>query len=221
MTTIAENLAQVKAGMEKAAKYAEKPVERTQLIAVSKTKPVAAISEALAAGQRCFGENRVQEAAEKWPPLRAEYPDIELHLIGPLQSNKTEDAVQVFDVIQTVDRAKLAQALVACRDKGMVLPRLFVQINTGCEPQKAGVLPKDADGFLRQCREDWNLDIAGLMCIPPVDQEPAPHFALLRKIAKRNGIQVLSMGMSDDYPVAISQGASYIRVGSAIFGARS
>lgn len=221
MTTIAENLAEVKAGIAKAAKYAEKSPDSTTLVAVSKTKPVELIAEALSAGHRCFGENRVQEAAEKWPELRKQFEGVELHLIGPLQSNKTEDAVALFDVIETVDRAKLAQALVSCRNKGMTLPRLFVQINTGCEPQKAGVLPKDADAFLKQCREEWQLDVAGLMCIPPVDQEPAPHFALLRKIAERNGIATLSMGMSDDYPVAVSQGASYVRVGSAIFGARS
>jgi len=219
--TIAENMAEVKAGIAQAAKAANRNAEATTLVAVSKTKPADAIAEALLTGHRCFGENRVQEAQEKWPDLKAQVSGVELHLIGPLQSNKTEDAVALFDVIETLDRPKLAQALVNCRAKGMELPRLFVQINTGCESQKAGVLPKDADAFLKQCQDEWQLEIAGLMCIPPVGQEPAPHFALLRKIAERNGIKVLSMGMSDDYPVAVSQGASYVRVGSAIFGARN
>jgi len=220
VTTIAENLKNVKARIATEAQSANREPSDITLIAVSKTNPSERIVEALDAGQRCFGENRVQEAAEKWPGLRAQYEGIELHLIGPLQSNKTEDAIALFDVIETLDRPKLAQELVRCRDAGKTLPHLYVQINTGCEAQKAGLLPKEADAFLKRCADEWKLPIEGLMCIPPVDQEPSPHFALLRKIAKRNDLTKLSMGMSDDYPVAVCLGAAYVRVGSAIFGAR-
>lgn len=190
------------------------------LIAVSKTFEEAAILPLLEAGQRVFGENRVQEAAEKWPRLRDRYPDIELHLIGPLQTNKLDDALALFDVFHTLDRIKFAEALVKARAKGKKLPRLFLQINTGEEPQKAGVLPTDADGFLVRCRNDWKLAIEGLMCIPPVDEEPALHFALLNRIAQRNGIANLSMGMSGDFETAVKLGATHVRVGSALFGSR-
>ena len=174
----------------------------------------------LQAGQRIFGENRVQEAANKWPQLREAYPDVELHLIGPLQSNKAEDAVRLFDVIETIDRPKIARAIAASIKKTGRKPRLFVQVNTGEEPQKAGVWPKDTDAFLKSCRDEYGLEIEGLMCIPPADEEPSLHFALLEKIARRNNISCLSMGMSADYETAIAFGANYVRVGSAIFGPR-
>ncbi|MBN2751906.1 MAG: YggS family pyridoxal phosphate-dependent enzyme [Rhodospirillaceae bacterium] len=218
--TIAENMNAVKLRIGDAAVEAGRDPASVRLVVVSKTHPVEVIVDALETGHRCFGENRVQEAEAKWPDLRARYPGLELHLIGPLQSNKAREAMALFDVIQTLDRPKLAETFVRLRDEGVALPRLFVQINTGCEPQKAGVLPTEADAFLGRCAEEWRLPIAGLMCIPPVDQEPSPHFALLRKIAERHGITGLSMGMSDDYPVAVALGATMVRVGSAIFGAR-
>jgi pyridoxal phosphate enzyme (YggS family) len=219
-TTIAENLAGVKARIAAEAAAAGRDPAKALLIAVSKTHPAEVVEEALAAGHRRFGENRVQEAAAKWPALRARYADVELHLIGPLQSNKARDAVALFDVIHSLDRPKLAETLLRLRDEGLSLPRLLVQINTGCEPQKAGVLPAEADAFLDRCAGEWKLPIAGLMCIPPVEQEPSPHFALLRTIAERHGLPELSMGMSHDYPVAAAFGATLIRVGTAIFGAR-
>jgi pyridoxal phosphate enzyme (YggS family) len=190
------------------------------LIAVSKTFEAEDIRPVLIAGQRVFGENRVQEAMHKWPGLREAFDDIELHLIGPLQSNKAREAVATFDVIHTVDRPKIAKALKAEMDKqGRALP-CFVQVNTGEEPQKAGIAPKDVDAFVRFCREEIGLTIIGLMCIPPVEEAPGEHFALLEKIAERNGLQQLSMGMSADYPVAVGFGATHVRVGSAIFGSR-
>ncbi|WP_029060707.1 YggS family pyridoxal phosphate-dependent enzyme [Labrenzia sp. DG1229] len=190
------------------------------LIAVSKTFFADDIRPVLTAGQRVFGENRVQEAMGKWPDLRTEFSGIELHLIGPLQSNKAKEAVATFDVIHTVDRPKIARALKTEMEKqGRNLP-CFVQVNTGEEPQKAGIAPKDVDAFVAECRETVGLDIKGLMCIPPVEDAPGEHFALLEKIAKRNGLDQLSMGMSSDYQVAVGFGATHVRVGSAIFGAR-
>jgi len=193
------------------------------LIAVSKTYGADAIAPVIAGGQRVFGENRVQEAKAKWPPLVAEYPDVVLHLIGPLQSNKARDAVAFFDAIHSVDRDSLCTALAKefARIGPGRRPALFVQINTGAEPQKAGVLPQDADAFIARCRDHHGLAISGLMCIPPVDDPPAPHFALTAKIARRNGLTQLSMGMSTDFAQAIELGATHVRVGSAIFGART
>jgi hypothetical protein len=190
------------------------------LIAVSKTFPVEAILPALEAGHRVFGENRVQEAKAKWPALRARFPDLELHLIGPLQSNKAREAVELFDAIHTVDRPNIAMTLAEEIARQGKQPRLFVEVNTGGEVQKAGVLPEAADTFIRECREQYRLTVEGLMCIPPFDEAPAPHFALLQKIARRNGLSSLSMGMSADFQRAIAFGATYVRVGSAIFGAR-
>ena len=191
------------------------------LIAVSKTFDAEAIEPVIAAGQKVFGENRVQEAKAKWPALKAAHPDIELHLIGPLQSNKTKEAVALFDAIHTVDRASLCLALAKEIIRQNRRPLLFAEINTGAEPQKAGVLPEEADAFLRACREDYGLEISGLMCIPPIEEAPAPHFALTAKIAQRNRLKLLSMGMSADYAMAVQFGATHVRVGSAIFGPRN
>lgn len=191
------------------------------LVAISKTVPVERIEPALVAGHRVFGENRVQEAKAKWPALRAAFPDLEVHLVGPLQTNKVREAVALFDAIHSVDRPSLCQALAReCARQGRK-PTLFVQVNTGAEEQKAGVLPGDADHFLTSCRETFGLDIEGLMCIPPVDAPPAPHFAGLAEIAARHRLALLSMGMSSDFTPAIRHGATHVRVGSAIFGARS
>ena len=190
------------------------------LIAVSKTFGADAIEPVIAAGQRVFGENRVQEAKAKWPALKAAHPEIELHLIGPLQSNKAKEAVALFDAIHTVDRPSLCEALAKEIARQNRHPLLFAEINTGAEAQKAGVLPENADAFLRACREDYALQISGLMCIPPIDEAPAPHFALTGKIAQRNGLKLLSMGMSSDFAVAVQFGATHVRVGSAIFGQR-
>jgi PLP dependent protein len=191
------------------------------LVAVSKTFAAEAIVPVIASGQRIFGENRVQEANAKWPPLIGQYPGLELHLIGPLQSNKAREAITLFDAIHSLDRASLAEALSKEIQKQGRRPVLFVEINTGAEPQKAGVLPQDADGFVAACRETYGLEISGLMCIPPHDEAPAPHFALTAKIARRNGLKLLSMGMSADFKTAIAFGATHVRVGSAIFGARA
>ena len=210
----------VKARIERAARDCDRAPADVTLVAVSKTFPADAIEPTLEAGQRVFGENRVQEAKAKWPSLRERFAGVELHLIGPLQSNKARDAVELFDVIQTVDRLKLAEVLAAELARSSRRPRLLVEINTGAEPQKAGVLPGEADGFLRRCREDFGLEIAGLMCIPPADDQASPHFALLNSIAARNGIGLLSMGMSADFELAIQLGATHVRVGSAIFGSR-
>ena len=190
------------------------------LTAVTKTQPAEALAAALAAGQRVFGENRVQEAQAHWAALRDSVPDLELRLIGPLQSNKAADAVALFDVIETLDRPKLADALAAAADRAGRSPRVLVQVNTGAEPQKAGVLPEDADALIRYGR-DRGLMVEGLMCIPPADEAAGPHFALLRKIARRNGLGELSMGMSGDYETAIRFGATHVRVGSALFGERN
>jgi PLP dependent protein len=190
------------------------------LVAVSKTFGAEAIMPAIASGQRIFGENRVQEAKAKWPPLIGQYPGLELHLIGPLQSNKAREAVALFDAIHSLDRASLAEALSKEIGKQARRPVLFVEINTGAEPQKAGILPQDADAFITACRDTYGLEISGLMCIPPHDEAPAPHFALTAKIARRNGLKLLSMGMSADFKIAIAFGATHIRVGSAIFGMR-
>jgi PLP dependent protein len=187
---------------------------------VSKTYGAEAIEPVIASGQRIFGENRVQEAKAKWPPLLVGHPDLELHLIGALQSNKAKDAVALFDAIHSVDRASLAEALGKEIARQERRPLLFVEINTGAEAQKAGVLPQDADAFLAACRDRYGLDISGLMCIPPHQEAPAPHFALTAKIARRNGLKSLSMGMSADFPIAIAFGATHVRVGTAIFGAR-
>jgi PLP dependent protein len=190
------------------------------LIAVSKVQPDVRIVEALEAGQRVFGENRVQEASDRWSHRRAAYPDLRLHLIGPLQSNKAADAIALFNVIETVDRPKLAATLGALAKAGATLPTLLVQVNTGEEPQKAGIAPHELPDFLTQCRDIHGLTIDGLMCIPPVNEHPAMHFALLEKLAKRHGLGTLSMGMSDDFEVGIAFGATHVRVGSALFGER-
>ena len=217
---IAANLGAVRGRTEAAARAAGRPADAVQLVAVSKTNPAGAVRAALAAGQRIFGENRVQEAVEKFPGLRAEFPDLVLHLIGPLQTNKVRDAVAHFDVIETVDRPRLAEALAREMARaGRRLPCL-VEVNTGEEPQKAGIPPADADAFIADCRDRLGLRIDGLMGIPPHDEEPSPHFALLREIARRHGLPVLSMGMSADFETAIRFGATHVRVGTAVFGAR-
>lgn len=190
-----------------------------RLVAVSKVQPIERVEAVLDQGHRLFGENKVQEAAGKWPDLRARYEGVELHLIGPLQTNKARQAMELFDAIETVDRPKLARTIARLKDELGHCPKLFVQVNTGEEEQKAGVMPAEADGFIAECR-DLGLEIEGLMCIPPADEEPSLHFALLKKIAERNGIAELSMGMSADFERAVAQGATYVRVGSAIFGER-
>ena len=191
-----------------------------QLIAVSKVQPNARVAAVLQQGHRLFGENRVQEAAGKWPDFRAEFADVQVHLIGPLQTNKVNQALELFDAIHTVDREKLAKKLADAVQKRGSCPELFIQVNTGEEPQKAGVLPAEVDDFVKVCRETYDLKIAGLMVIPPVDEEPSLHFALLRKMAEGNGLSGLSMGMSSDFERAIALGATHVRVGSAIFGER-
>ncbi len=216
---IAANLAAVRARIGAAASAAGRAPADVTLIAVSKTHGAPAVAAAVAAGQRQFGENRVQEAALKYPTLKAATPGLELHLIGPLQTNKVKEAVGLFDVIETLDRPKLAEALAREMARQGRRPRLFIEVNTGEEAQKAGVLPAEADAFIAQCRR-LDLEIAGLMCIPPAEEEPALHFALLREIARRNGLSQLSMGMSADYETAIRFGATHVRVGTAIFGAR-
>ena len=219
-TDTAAALADVKADIAAACRDANRDPASVTLIAVSKTFAAEAIEPVIAAGQRVFGENRVQETKGKWPDLRARYPDLSLHLIGPLQSNKAKEAVAMFDAIHAVDRPSLCEALAKEIEKQARAPQLFVEINTGAEPQKAGILPEDADAFLRACKDTYGLTISGLMCIPPFDEAPAPHFALTAKIAARNGLTQLSMGMSADYRTAIQFGATHVRVGSAIFGAR-
>lgn len=217
---IAANLAAVRGRIEAAADAAGRDPGTVSLVAVSKTQPVEAVRAALQAGQRIFGENRVQEGMAKFPGLRGEFPDFELHLIGPLQTNKVRDAVAYFDVIETVDRPRLAEVLAREMERaGRRLPCL-IEVNTGEELQKAGVLPEAVDAFIADCRERLDLPIAGLMCIPPEHEEPALHFALLREIAGRNGLEQLSMGMSADFETAIRFGATHVRVGTAIFGAR-
>jgi len=213
-------LMHVHAEIARACRDAGRDPASVTLVAVSKTFGPEAIEPVIEAGQRVFGENRVQEAKAKWPALMDKHPGLALHLIGPLQSNKAKEAVALFDAIHSVDRASLCEALAKEIDKQGRAPTLFVQVNTGAEPQKAGVLPQDADGFLKACRDTYRLTIAGLMCIPPADEAPGPHFALTAKIARRNGLKLLSMGMSADFGVAIAMGATHVRVGSAIFGGR-
>lgn len=213
-------LAAVRAEIARACRDAGRDLAEVTLIAVSKTHAAEAIEPVIAAGQRVFGENRVQEAKAKWPPLLEKHAGIALHLIGPLQSNKAKEAVALFDAIHSVDRPSLCEALSKEIAKQGRTPLLFAEINTGAEPQKAGVLPQDADSFLTACRETYGLTMSGLMCIPPLDEAPGPHFALTAKIAKRNGLKLLSMGMSADFAVAISLGATHVRIGSAIFGGR-
>jgi len=217
---IAANLTAVRGRIEAAARAAGRAPESVALVAVSKTHPAAIVREALAAGHRVFGENRVQEAQAKYPALREAYPDLALHLIGPLQTNKVRAALAIFDVIESVDRPRLAQALAKEMNHSGRRPPCLIEVNTGEEAQKAGIMPADADGFIVECRDRLGLSILGLMCVPPIDEEPAPHFALLREIARRNGLAVLSMGMSADFERAIRFGATHVRVGTAIFGAR-
>ncbi|HKY17754.1 MAG TPA: YggS family pyridoxal phosphate-dependent enzyme [Rhizomicrobium sp.] len=218
--TISQNLADILARIAAARKAAIKPAAATHLVAVSKTVPEAGIRAALACGQRLFGENRVQEAQVKFPPLKRECPDLQLHLIGPLQTNKVKDAVALFDVIQSLDRAKLADALAQERDKSGRCPRLLLQVNTGEEPQKAGVLPQEVPSLITYARK-LELPLDGLMCIPPLDDDAAPHFAFLTKLARDHSLAHLSMGMSGDFELAVKFGATHVRVGTAIFGARA
>ena len=214
------HLTEVRRTMDASAQAAGRDPGSVNLVAVSKVHGAERIRPVLEAGHKVFGENRVQEAEQKWPDLRAEFPDVTLHLIGPLQTNKVKQAVATFDVIESVDREKLARAL--AREFVRVNKRLavYIQVNTGAEAQKAGILPGDADAFIALCRDELNLDVQGLMCIPPVNEEPSLHFALLAKIAERNGLKGLSMGMSGDYETAITFGATHVRVGTAIFGDR-
>jgi pyridoxal phosphate enzyme (YggS family) len=217
----ANSLEHVRTEIARACRDAQRDLAEVTLIAVSKTFSPDAIEPVIAAGQCVFGENRVQEAKAKWLPLLSKYPGIDLHLIGPLQSNKTKEAVALFQAIHSVDRPSLCEALAREISTQGRQPTLFVEINTGAEPQKAGILPQDADAFLATCRDKYRLGISGLMCIPPLDEAPGPHFALTAKIAKRNGLKLLSMGMSADFSTAIALGATHIRVGSAIFGERA
>ncbi|HKB96786.1 MAG TPA: YggS family pyridoxal phosphate-dependent enzyme [Rhizomicrobium sp.] len=218
--SISQNLADILARIEAARKAAIAPASSTKLVAVSKTVSEQGIREAIAAGQRLFGENRVQEAQAKFPPLKGEFPDLELHLIGPLQSNKVKEAMALFDVIQTLDRIKLADALAGERDKTGFCPRLFLQVNTGEEPQKAGVLPREAASLIAHARK-LDLPLDGLMCIPPAEDDAAPHFAFLAKLGRDHGLANLSMGMSGDFELAVKFGATHARIGTAIFGTRA
>ena len=220
MAGVTENLAAVRGEIETAAKSVDRDPADVTLIAVSKTFEADAIRPVLQAGQRVFGENRVQEAEGKWPSLKEEYPDVELHLIGPLQTNKVKHALPLFDVIQTVDRPKLARMLADQMEKTGHRPDCYIQVNTGEEDQKAGIAPNGVDAFVALCRDELGLPVVGLMCIPPVDEQPSPHFALLHKMADRNGLKRLSMGMSADFETAVMLGATHVRVGSAIFGKR-
>ena len=220
MSEGADHLAEVNGRIAEAAKAAARQPGDVTLVAVSKTHGAERVRELLDAGQRVFGENRVQEAQEKFPALKADYPDLELHLIGPLQTNKARDAVALFDVIQSVDRERLAATLAKEMERAGKRLACFIQVNTGEEEQKAGILPADLDAFVASCRDVHKLPVVGLMCIPPVDEEPALHFALLRKMAERNGLTKVSMGMSADYETAVRLGATHVRVGSALFGAR-
>jgi PLP dependent protein len=215
-----DGFAAVRVEIMRACRDAGRDPAGVTLVAVAKTFGADAIEPVIATGQRVFGENRVQEAKAKWPPLIGRHPGIKLHLVGALQSNKAREAVALFDAIHSVDRESLAAALGREIVRQAREPLLFAEINTGAEPQKGGVRPQDADAFLAACRERHGLTISGLMCIPPADEAPAPHFALTAKIARRNGLALLSMGMSADYPVAIAFGATHVRVGTAIFGAR-
>ena len=219
-TEIQQNIARLQDRIAAACERAGRNLKEVTLIAVSKTHPPERIQPALEAGLTVFGENRVQEAMQKWPGLKDVWPGTELHLIGPLQTNKAKDAIATFDVIHSLDRPKLARKLADLGADTGHLPSLFIQVNTGEEDQKAGVLPSHADEFIHQCREDYDLPVIGLMCIPPADEEPALHFALLSKIARRNGLTQLSMGMTSDFETAIELGATHIRVGTYIFGRR-
>lgn len=221
VSSIADRFAQVRGRIAEAAMAAGRDPASVALIAVSKTQGPEALQAALDAGQRVFGENRVQEAQAHWAARRAALPDLELRLIGPLQTNKALEAVELFDVIETLDRERLAAALAAAMTRAGRRPSVLVQVNTGAEPQKAGVLPGDADALIAAARDRYGLKVEGLMCIPPADDDPAPHFALLAAIAARNELSVLSMGMSGDYPAAIAAGATHVRVGSALFGERN
>lgn len=216
----AQDLAHILARIEAARKAALRPATATSLVAISKTFGAESIRPVIEAGQRIFGENRVQEAKSKWPALRSEHPGIELHLVGPLQTNKAREALGLFDAIHSLDRPKLAESLRRELDRIETPPMLFIQVNTGEEPQKAGVTPLEAPKFIDLCRETLHLSIYGLMCIPPVGQAPAPHFALLAKLAREHGVAGLSMGMSDDFETAIRFGATHVRVGTALFGSR-
>jgi pyridoxal phosphate enzyme (YggS family) len=220
MSAGADRLAEVRQHIAAAARAAGRDPAAVTLVAVSKTHGADRVRELLDAGQRVFGENRVQEAEEKFPALKAGYPDVKLHLIGPLQTNKAREAVALFDVIESVDRERLAATLAKEMARGGRRPDCYIQVNTGEEPQKAGVLPAEVDAFVAACRDTHKLPIMGLMCIPPVDEEPAPHFALLAKMAARNGLSTISMGMSADYETAIRLGATHVRVGTALFGQR-
>lgn len=219
MAGVAENLKQIKAQIDSAARAVGRKSDEVHLLGASKFQDESVLLQALGAGLRMFGENRVQEAAQKWPALRRKFPDIELHMIGHLQSNKVAEALAAFDVIETLDREKLADALAAEIKKTKKSPLFFIQVNTGEEEQKGGVAPQNADAFIAYCR-DLNLKIQGLMCIPPADDPPAPHFAMLADIARRNGLSGLSMGMSGDFETAIKFGATHIRIGTALFGPR-
>ena len=219
--TSAVRLHDVRESIAAAAHAAGRSAGDISLVAVSKTFDAAAIRPLIMAGHKLFGENRVQEAKAKWPDLKREFPDVRLHLIGPLQTNKARDAVALFDCIETVDRAKLARVLAREMEAAGRQVPVFIQVNTGAEAQKAGVLPEETDDLVRLCREECGLDVLGLMCIPPFDEEPSLHFALLEKIAKRNGVNALSMGMSADFEIAVEFGATHVRVGSAIFGPRT
>jgi len=217
---VESSLAKVRGEIGRACKEARRDPASVTLVAIAKTFGADAIEPVIVQGQRVFGENRVQEAKAKWPQLRERHGGIELHLVGPLQSNKAKEAVTMFEAIHSLDRPSLAEALAKEIAKQGRKPVLFVEVNTGAEAQKAGVLPEEADGFVAACRNRYGLEIAGLMCLPPADEPPAPHFALTAKIARRNGLSLLSMGMSADFPIAIQFGATHVRVGTAIFGER-
>ncbi|AOW45439.1 YggS family pyridoxal phosphate-dependent enzyme [Acetobacter ascendens] len=219
-SVLADRLAAVRQNIDAAAHAAGRDSASVTLVAVSKFHPLSSVQEALAAGQRVFGENRVQEAASKFPALRATYPDLRLHLIGGLQTNKARDAVRIADVIESLDRPELAEALAKAADKEGRLPELLIEVNTGDEPQKFGVPREKADNFIRTCRQQFGNKLQGLMCIPPATQDPVPHFRLLRSMAQEHGLPVISMGMSADYPQAIAEEATLVRVGTAIFGPR-
>lgn len=219
-TSPAENLTALRKRIASAAERAGRDPAEICLIGVSKLHGPERILPVLEAGHRDFGENRVQEAQAKWPALKRRVPDLRLHLVGPLQTNKLKDALGLFDAIHSLDRPKLARKLAEAQDGGSALPGLFIQVNTGEEPQKSGIAPDETGAFVRLCRDELNLPVTGLMCLPPVDEEPALHFALLAKLAKRNGLSGLSMGMTEDFETAIALGATHVRVGTALFGPR-
>ncbi len=214
------NLVKINEKISLAAKTAGRNADTIKLVAVSKVHVNETIRPVLEAGHKIFGENRVQEAAQKWPALKTDYPDVELHLIGPLQSNKVRQAIQLFDVIETVDRPKLARAIARICEEEKKQIEIYVQVNTGLEDQKAGASPEEADGLIKLCRNQLNLSVKGVMCIPPFDEDPTEHFKLLKSIAERNNIEYISMGMSGDFEKAIEHGATHVRVGTAIFGKR-